>query len=631
MSGLVAVFHPDGRPVERGDIARLLGAIAHRGRDGLGLWHDGAVALGYAHLAATGEAPSPQPLVRDGCAIVFVGRLDNRHEVEGALGPRRGVRARDDPAIALEAYRQWGPDAPARFLGDFAFAIWDGPKRSLVCARDSMGQRPLFYHGSDRLVLVASEPCAILASPEVPRGVNEQVAAEYLTGILRTREATLNASVRRLLPAHVLIGGADGCRPRRYWDFDGAREIRHASNDEYAEHFLEVFSRAVDCRVEGAANVALFLSGGLDSSSIAGVAARCARARHAGLRALALRFPGRACDEGDHIAAVARHTGIPLASFEMVPPAADSYRAEAAATLDVPQYPNGAILDPLRAAARDSGARVVLTGYGGDDWLTGSPAHTTDLLRRGRLLAAWGRLRADARLPGRGYSMAGLARGAVAPIVPDRLRAAVRLLRGAPRHFDWLRPEFRRRTGLDDPIRRERPAGFRSDERADIYAVATSAATMIGDEMDERAAARAGIDQRHPFNDRRLAEFALALPPEQRWAGTETKVVLRAAMRRVQAVPESVLARDDKAEFSSTGIDALDAFGGAAAFERLRTAERGWVDPQAVRSLCERVWRLYTAGDEAYIPLCDALWSILSLELWLEVLETHGAKEPGAA
>ncbi len=626
MSGFVALYHPDGRPAERARLAPLIGTLSYRGPDGVGAWQHGCVALGHARLAPSLEAALPQPLVRDDCAIVFAGRLDNRAEIAAAL-PRQNADMTADASLALGAYREWGEESAARLLGDFAYAIWDGPRRKLVCARDAMGQKPLFYHAADGLVLVASEPRAILADPDVPRDVHEAVVAEHLIGILQSRDATLNAAVRRLPAAHLLVADALGCRTRRYWDFDRGREIRYARDSEYAEHFVDLLSRAIECRLPATSPVTLFLSGGLDSSAIAGVAARLATARAVPLLALALRFPGRACDEGDHIEAVARHTAIPLRAIDMSPAPAEAYRAEAAAALDVPQYPNGTILDPLRRAAREAGARVALTGYGGDDWFTGSPAHTTDLLRRGRLVAAWRQLRADARLPGRNYSLASLARGALAPVVPAPVRSVARLLRRHAPPFDWIRPEFRRRICLDDRLRPERVEGFRSLAQSEVYRVATCAATMIGDEMEERAAAAAGIEQRHPFNDRRLAEFGLALPEPQRWSGGKTKVVLRRALRLHGGVPESVLARDDKAEFSSSFVDAVQAFGGSAAFTRLRTADRGWVDEDKVRALYGRMMSLYRRGDEAYIPVSGFLWSILSLELWLEALEGNGDRE----
>jgi asparagine synthase (glutamine-hydrolysing) len=622
MSGFVALFHPDGRPAHRSRLAPLIGAMAHRGPDGIAQWEHGSIALGHARLAVSRGA-APQPVVQDGSAIVFAGRLHNRDEIEAALG----TSETGDAALVLAAYARWGEEVAARLLGDFAYAIWDGARRTLVCARDAMGQQPLFYHASEHLVLVASEPAAILTDREVPRGIDEDVAAEYLTGAHRTREATLNASISRILPGHLLIADERGCRTRRYWDFDRGHEIQYTRDTEYAEHFLEVFSRAIDCRLEPDSAAAIFLSGGLDSSAVAGVAVPLARDRNVRLHAFALRFPGRACDEGLHIDAVARHTRIPLSSLDMVPAAAESYYGESAATLDVPSDPSGTMLDPLRAAVTRAGARIILTGLGGDEWLTGSPAHTTDLLRRGRLLAAWRQLRADAQLPGRDYSFTSLGRAAVAPLLPQPLRTLIRRLRRRPPEFDWLCPEFRRRTRIADRIRAEPLEGFRSAEQAAIYSVATCVSSMIGYEVDERLASMAGVEQRHPFNDRRVAEFALALPAHQRWASGETKVVLRRAMQLRDFVPATVLARNDKAEFSSPAVDAVDALGGIAAFAHLRTADRGWVDPQKARDMFRRMKSLYNRNDEAYIPLIDTLWSILSVELWLEALETNGTKQ----
>lgn len=626
MSGLAAVWHKDGRPVETPQIARLAAGIAHRGPDGSGVWHDGSVALAHARLATSRYAARPQPLVRERRAIAFDGRIDNRHDLRAQLEPSWPWLADDisDAALALAAYLRWDEDSAARLIGDFAYVIWDDVRRALVCARDFLGQQPLFYHETAAFILVASEPRAILDDPRVPRTVNEDVVAEHLTGALRSVGATINAAVRRLPPAHVLVADKDRSRIHEFWNFDPAHEVRYRRPDDYGEHFLELLTQSVDCRLESSSGAALFLSGGLDSSAVAAVATPLARERGVALHGVALRFPGRACDEGLHIEAVARHTGIPVRSLTMVPARSEVYCRGASAALDIPPYPNGTICDPLRAAALESGARVAFTGFGGDDWFTGTPAHTTDLLRRGRLLAAWRQLRDDAQLPGRGYRVRSLALFAAAPLLPDVLRAAARHLHRPPRRFDWLTPEFRKRTGVDE----RRPAAprkrFASLEQADLHEIATGALTVTGNEIEERAAARMGVDQRHPLNDRRVAEFGLAIPPEQRWSGRETKVVLRRAMRMRRLLPDTVLAREDKAEFSSSYVDALNAFGGAAAFSNLRTAARGWVDEAKVRALHARMMGLYSRNDDAYIPLSDSLWSVLSLELWLGALEAHG-------
>jgi asparagine synthetase B (glutamine-hydrolysing) len=273
---------------------------------------------------------------------------------------------------------------------------------------------------------------------------------------------------------------------------------------------------------------------------------------------------------------------------------------------------------------------VALTGYGGDEWFTGSTTHTADLLRRGRLLAAWRQLRAEATLHLR-RDVISLARRAVAPLIPQPVRSMISPYRRrrAPL-FDWIRPEFQRRVGLMDRLRPEwaYKTDFPTAAQGEIYRVATGATQLIGDDMEERAAAAAGLEQRHPFTDRRIAEFGLALPEEQRWSETETKVVLRRAMRLGGSVPEQVLARHDKAEFSSSYVDALQLFG-AGAFARLRTEDLGWVDGEKVRAMYPRMLSLYTSGDEAYIPLSGSLWAVLSLELCLDGLQQargHGAR-----
>lgn len=628
MSAIVALCHPDGRPAEPSRLAVMLAALARRAPDGVGAWTGGSAALGQALLDVSGARRQPSPLVRNGCTIAFAGRIDNGEEVGRGAG--FDASPVTDAELALAAYLAWHDDFAGHLLGDFACAIWDSARQRLVCARDAMGQKPLFYHSAPGLVLVASEPSAILAHPSIAHAPDEGVAAEYLTGLVRSREATLNAAVRRVLPAHLLIVDARGCRTRRYWDFNRSASLRYSNDEDYAEHFLELFSRSVACRLEQIPHAAVFTSGGIDSSAVLGCAARFSRERGTRVGAYALRFRGRSCDESAYIDAVVRHAGVPLHAFEMTTAPAETYRTEAAATLDIPSQPNGTILDPLRTAARRAGARVVLTGYGGDDWFTGSPSHTIDLLRRGRVMAALRQLHADASLPGRGYRLASLTRLAIGPFVPRAIRRA--LARGGTQgaeSFPWIRAEFQRRVALADRVRVERQEGFASAATADIHRVATCAAQMVGDELEERTAAAAGVEQRHPFNDRRLAEFALALPESQRWAGRETKVVVRRAMKRAALVPGTVLARDDKAEFSSTFVDALQALGGRTALVRLRTEELGWVDGARAREMYDRMMSLYSRGDETYIQLSGSLWSMLSLELWLEALAGAEAKSDG--
>jgi asparagine synthase (glutamine-hydrolysing) len=142
---------------------------------------------------------------------------------------------------------------------------------------------------------------------------------------------------------------------------------------------------------------------------------------------------------------------------------------------------------------------------------------------------------------------------------------------------------------------------------------------VIGDELEDRAAAFTGIDQRHPFNDRRVAEFGFALPASQRWAGDETKAVIRRALEN--DLPDAVLRRRDKAEFSSTFVQSLERLGGRRTFEDLRTARAGWVDAAAAAAQYDRLVNLYRQGNAAYISLTGPVWAVAAVELWLRQIE----------
>jgi asparagine synthase (glutamine-hydrolysing) len=589
MTALAAVFAPDGRP-EDAEVRRMLAAAAHRGPRAPAIQSFGPATLGHrASALRTGVPPAPCAARPDGSAIVFDGRLDNREDLRGALG---ASPASTDAALALAAYAKWDEAAPSYLLGDFAFVIWDAGKRRLMCARDVFGQRPLFYASGASTIAVASEPQQLLAHSDVRTVVNEGAIAEYLTVVPMSMEETIWQGVTRLPPAHALIVSTAGVRRFRYWDFDRERTLEYARPEEYAEHFESLFRTAIACRTSGAASVGVLLSGGLDSSAIAGIAQGQARARgDAPVRAFSLTFPGRS--------ATREEIERDLARFK-----------------DVPAYPNGSVLDPLRRRAAPE-VDVMLTGYGGDDWFTGSPLHTADLLREGRFLRAAQQYRHDIALPGCGYTPGNLFRTAVGPLLPRVARAALRPLLGTrPPSYAWIRPAFAARVGLRERLRPPAPPRCRTLVQSSIHAVANSLQQVSGDESEDRAAAAAGLDQRHPFNDRRLAEFGFALPESQRWAGGETKVVMRRALAPV--LPAIVCRRNDKAEFTLTVIDALEMLGGQAFLSRLRVAEAGWVDAGVVRRMYDEMVGLYSRHDEAYIPLADAVWSVAAVELWLQ-------------
>ena len=228
----------------------MLDAVAYRGPDGLNSWIDGPVALGHAMLRTTPEAMGEsQPLVDEqtGLVLTMDGRVDNRDELT-ALLERQGLRLAGgtDAEIVLRAYQCWGEEAPAKILGDFAFALWDGRKRQLFCARDVASVQPLFYHCDGRSFICASELHQILADLAVPREPDERVIGMYLTGMLLDPVPTLYRDIRKLEGGCSITVRPGKIDRRRYFDIDPAKRIRYRTDAEYAEHFESCSEKRCD-------------------------------------------------------------------------------------------------------------------------------------------------------------------------------------------------------------------------------------------------------------------------------------------------------------------------------------------------------------------------------------------------
>jgi asparagine synthase (glutamine-hydrolysing) len=638
MSGIAAIYHHDGRPVSPSLLERMAETIGHRGPDAAGYWLGGPVGLAHRMLHTTPESlQEEQPFLDETghLCLTFDGRVDNRDELRAALEVRgKQLRTNTDAELVLRAYEYWDEECPKHLLGDFAFVIWDGPNRRLFCARDVLGLRPLYYYSDDRTFLCGSEPQALFADPATPREPNEGMIGEYLARAITDQEETLYLGLFRLPPAHGLIVQPGRLRKVRYWDVDPARKIHYRTDAEYAACFAEIFKEAVRCRLRSPGPVGSYLSGGLDSSSVVGMVQSLHRAgtlADPGFETFSMLFPGLSCDESAYIQDVVRIWGIK--SNTVCPQASDtsSYATQVQRYHDFPNYPNGAMSDPLKALAHVKGFRVLLTGLGGDDWLMGSFYHYADLLRRLRIPALIRQARFDSHLSTLIVPLSSVLQYGVKPILPRPIRRAMRwMLRrdGFPR---WMDPHFARRIHLAERIRREavrRP--FASFAQEDVYRSACSGFGAHFSEVEERSASWFGLEQRHPLHDRRLIEFALALPEEQRWRRDQTKFVLRQAMQDL--LPATIRQRVTKADFSHVFAEALQAQGGDHLFDSLTIASMGWVDGERVREMYRELSQHYATGDGRYTRYIWPLWLAYGVELWFNTVflkrEISSAQEP---
>ena len=627
MSGITGILNVDGRPAERALLQRLTQAIAHRGPDGLGHWIAGPVALGHAMLHTTPESlRETQPLSMQatehgGFCLTLDGRVDNRSELRAALESKGYTPHTDtDAELVLRAYECWGEDCASHIIGDFAFALWDGRNRKLFCARDPLGIRPFFYHFDGRAFAFSSELRPLLEMPGFRRQPNPGMLGEYLCERITSNDETLYQNILRLPPAHRLVLKNGSLSISRFFDFDPKKSIRYASDEEYAEHFFEIFKEAVRCRLRSQAPVALWLSGGLDSCSILGMAGQLVKEGVITDRQLASYTLAFTHPDGDERAYVSEATGI--WSFDahsldandvVVEPLADNARRHQ-------DFPEGSPWPALNAVASGNGSRVILLGDGADEWLAGDTTHCADLLRQLRIPALIRQFRHDVAQH-RTWSWTGhtlpphlrlFMDWCIKPLIPRPVKTAARRLLPRRNFPSWVSPDFAHGVRLRDRlVRKGTPPVFPTIAQQRIHGLIEDGSAVVGREIADREHAFRAMEGRQPFQDRRLIEFALALPEDQRWREDQTKYVLRQAMRR--HLPDSIRRRRTKSDFSFTVKQSVSRESAGKDFSSLRLAEMGFINGLEVRDMHSRWLR-------GKMSCTWNLWTILALESWFEAV-----------
>jgi len=622
VSGIAGLWRLDGRPTQPADLDRMLVRLAHRGPDGSGAWRDATIGVGHRMLHTTPESlRERQPLVSASSDLVLTAdaRIDNRAELCSLLPAPRSL---PDADLILAAYERWGETCPEHLLGDFAFAIWDARRQRLFCARDHFGVKPFYYHHRPgRLFAFASEIKGLLALPDAPRRLNETRVADYLVPLLEDKEITFYEEIVRLPPAHWMTVGREGIRRQEYWALDPEREIRLRSDDDYAAAFREIFTEAVRCRLRSAFPVGSMLSGGLDSSSIVCVARKVlAENGGAPLHTFSATFPSLPeCDEREYIEGVLDGDGLKphFIRGDLINPLTEIDRA--LYHQDEAFYaPNLFLHWGLYDSASQAGVRILLDGFDGDTTVSHGIGYLPELARTGR----WITLGREVSCLGRHHKRSALSiflTRAIRPLAPEVLRRAWRAVTAwrdpYPNPNTIVSLSFAARIGLEQrrsALERGRSRLARAP-RTDHWSRLTSGLMPFLLEVADRVAAAFSIDPRYPFFDRRLAEFCLALPPEQKlWKGWG-RVVMRRALGEL--LPPKVQWRPGKCDLSPNFIRGLAAANGGvaelASLEDVCQAVDGFVDRAAV---VEAHRRAQATGAEHYAL---SVWKAVTLALWL--------------
>jgi asparagine synthase (glutamine-hydrolysing) len=612
MCGICGIVAP-GQPAEAETVVAMSELIAHRGPDGDGIFTRDGVALASRRLAIldlseAGAQPFASPDGR--LHIVHNGEIYNYRELRGELasGGHRFVSATDTEVI-LAAYREWGERCVERLNGMWAFALWDEGEQRLFCARDRFGVKPFYYRFEGGRLVFASELKAFRADRQTPLQPNERIVRDFVRNDrFDHTDETFFAGIVKLPPAHTLVFDHDGLRTRRFWQL----ELRDPPAGDPVEAVRELFIDSVRLRLRSDVTVGTCLSGGIDSSAVAGVIDLLLReeaenARPVGERqqTFTVYFDDPAFDERPYAREVVARTNA--APHWVTFTAADLVdNVERIVEAHDEPFRSTSICAGwyvMREAAR-AGVTVVLDGQGGDEVLAGYPAYFSaryaDLLTSGRLRELGSELAEHRRLYGSRRTLAALAR----PFAPAALEARLRERRSGSTSL--LHADLR---GLA-----ETPELDGSPFPDRLRRLQTRILTVRGlPELlhaEDRNSMAHSIEARVPFLDYRLVELLFSLEGGHLIERSRTKAILRRALHDL--LPPRVRERTDKLGFVTPETawfrGALgDLAADVVASQSFR--ERGFVDATAAQRRLERHRRgELNAGFE--------LWRALNVELW---------------
>ncbi|MBU1139567.1 MAG: asparagine synthase (glutamine-hydrolyzing) [Proteobacteria bacterium] len=560
MSGICGIFRRDGYSVDPGQFDGMMAALRRRGPDGEGVWRNEAVALGSQLLYSTPESKFENlPLIdRDtGLVLCCDARIDNRVDLRRELGLSNSNQGQTpDSHFILAAFKKWGENCPRHLIGDYAFVIWDNAQQHLFCARDHLGARPFYYFLSENIFAFASEIKALFAIPQVPKRIKEAAVADFLQRITDNTHETFYRDIYRLNPATTLSIQSERLSTQKYWQPDPTRRLPKATSEEYAEEFLKLFTEAVRCRLRSAYPVGCTLSGGLDSSSVACVARNILAERGEKLHTFSAEFSGlpesdlSKIDERCHQQAV-----IDQGGFVHHP-----YRGDLLSPLQrLPQYlelmdepffgPNIHLGDEANRLAREQGIRIMLDGMDGDTIVSHGYERLNSLVYSGQ----WWRLIQEVTQIAKrlGVSRKRLFKTLVLrPYFREPVAHIYRQIKSTFRpgwNFEPIvDPDFGRKWGLHLRTRPQLDSFKRPASIHVRYLVSPMQTTAL--EMVSCLATPFHIEPRSPFYDRRLMEFCLALPAEEKLQDGWSRFVLRRSMENV--LPKSIQWRSDKGDLS---------------------------------------------------------------------------------
>ena len=544
---------------EHADVHRMIDVLAHRGPDGEGVWIDqnSRVFFGHRRLSILDIAAGSQPMITldEQLVVTFNGEIYNHAELRANL-EARGHRFKTDHCdteVLLYGYREWGPGLLEKLNGMWSFAIYDRAKGEVFLSRDRFGKKPLFYYSDDHSFVFASELTALRLHPAVPENVDPEALQKFFAYGFIPAPWALLARVKKLPAGHWMKVSVQGlrCEIRKYWEFelDPFETIPQHPERTWGEELVQRLDEAVRCRLQADVPVGVFLSGGIDSTAIATLAAR----HHPSIETFSIGFEERSFDERE-FARLGAETANTRHHEEVLSP--ERYLNWALATagkLDEVMGDSSILPTALVSKLAREHVTVALSGDGSDELFAGydpfralKPARLYSAVTGGKVNRT---IRALAeRLPVSHANMS----------LDFKLK---RMLRGLSYTKQYWLPAW---MGPLDPQEIGDLFGSKPDPE-ELYAEAIAAWNHPSAKNDvdrtiqfyvrlylqddilvktDRASMMHRLEARCPFLDINVVDFARRIPASYKLRGGVTKYILKEAVRGL--IPDRIIDRPKK-------------------------------------------------------------------------------------
>lgn len=620
------------RPIEKEEILRMANAIQHRGPDDEGFYLHQGVGLGHRRLSIIDLNTGRQPISNeDGTVwIVFNGEVYNYRSLREVL-IEKGHRfaTQTDTETIVHAYEEYGDSCVNHLNGMFTFAIWDQKKQRLLLARDRIGQKPLFYAEVDGDFLFASEAKALLADGEISSQLDPVAMHHFLSLRFVPQPQTMFSGIKKLPPGHILVHEKGRIRIERYWDLSYAPKF-DGSEEELVFQLRTQLMQAVESHLVSDVPVGAFLSGGLDSTLVAAMAATIQRQR---IQTFSMGIDQKGFNELPFARQVAERYRTDHHEW-LVQPDILGTLPELIWYLDEPSDPLATCMYAISKLTRQH-VKVVLGGDGGDELFGGYERYWgNQVIGYYSLLPAFLRRQVAGRLidllpDGRAYKS-----------LAQKLRwmNTLSFYEGSERYaqamiFPWFGPDAKRRLYTElwwNKLEKEDSAehvvrfyeGAQADEivdrmlHADLSTRLPEHSLMIFD----RTAMVVGLEGRSPYLDHPLVEFAARIPTALKLKGKNLRYIQKEVAK--EFLPPALLTRE-KQGFSTALPYFLKGTLRGAIVDLLghsQIASDGYFRQGGLNCLVEEH---YAGG----VDHSSRLWMLMNLEIWYRMKVRGESKE----